>query len=133
MGIDPNNIVVTGSSAGAITVQQAEWEICNSTPMAAGLPEGFNYKGVMAFAGAVLVDGPLGYKSAPCPVMMFHGTEDELVPYDVIRQSVFLRTLSDSESVGAGWRNLPVLSFPRDQSRCRRVYAADRRKAGGFH
>lgn len=85
MGIDPNNIVVTGSSAGAITVQQAEWEICNSTPMAAGLPEGFNYKGVMAFAGAVLVDGPLGYKSAPCPVMMFHGTEDELVPYDVIR------------------------------------------------
>ena len=43
MGIDPNNIVVTGSSAGAIIVQQAEWEICNSTPMAAGLPEGFNY------------------------------------------------------------------------------------------
>ena len=85
MGIDPNNIVVTGSSAGAIIVQQAEWEICNSTPMAAGLPKGFNYKGVMAFAGAVLVDGSLGYKSAPCPVMMFHGTEDELVPYDVIR------------------------------------------------
>ena len=82
MGIDARNIVVTGSSAGAITAQQAEWEICNGTALASALPSGFNYAGIMAFAGAVLVREPLRYASTPCPVMMFHGTEDELVPYD---------------------------------------------------
>lgn len=75
MGIDPDNLVVTGSSAGAITVQQAEWVLCNRAaagrPGVAGrpssdarfgglcdyghvadaLPEGFNYKGIMAFCG----------------------------------------------------------------------------------
>ena len=82
MGIDARNIIVTGSSAGAITAQQAEWEICNGTALASALPSGFNYAGIMAFAGAVLVREPLRYASTPCPVMMFHGTEDELVPYD---------------------------------------------------
>ena len=75
MGIDPDNLVVTGPSAGAITVQQAEWVLCNRAaagrPGVAGrpssdarfgglcdyghvadaLPEGFNYKGIMAFCG----------------------------------------------------------------------------------
>ena len=37
LGIDARNIVVTGSSAGAITAQQAEWEICNRTRMASVL------------------------------------------------------------------------------------------------
>lgn len=109
MGIDPDNLVVTGSSAGAITVQQAEWVLCNRAaagrPGVAGrpssddrfgglcdyghvadaLPEGFNYKGIMAFAGAVMVNGTLDYAVEPCPVMMFHGSEDELVPYDIVR------------------------------------------------
>ena len=102
MGIDPDNIVVTGSSAGAITVQQAEWVLCNRAAsgrpgralsswlcnydhVADGLPKDFNYKGVMAFAGAVMVNGALDYAAEPCPVMMFHGSEDELVPYDIVR------------------------------------------------
>ncbi len=85
LGIDARNIVLTGSSAGAITAQQAEYEICRGgSELAAGLPEGFNYQGVMAFAGAVLAENGLHYAGVPCPVMMFHGTEDELVPYDVI-------------------------------------------------
>ena len=29
LGVDPKNIVISGSSAGAITVMQAEYEICN--------------------------------------------------------------------------------------------------------
>ena len=105
MGIDPYNLVVTGSSAGAITVQQAEWVLCNRAAggrhggagrasssgfcnydhVADELPEDFNYKGVMAFAGAVMVNGALDYAAEPCPVMMFHGSEDELVPYDIVR------------------------------------------------
>lgn len=85
LGVDARNIVVTGSSAGAITAQQAELELCNRTPMTSVLPAGFNYAGIMAFAGAVLVDGTLGYAGKPCPVMMFHGTEDELVPYELAK------------------------------------------------
>ena len=83
LGIAPHNIVVTGSSAGAITAQQAEYELCARTPMTSVLPKDFNYVGIMAFAGAVLTDGELSYASKPCPVMMFHGTEDELVPYEI--------------------------------------------------
>ena len=54
LGIDPENIVVSGSSAGAISVMQAEYEICNSTSWTEVLPEGFNYAGVMSFSGAIL-------------------------------------------------------------------------------
>ncbi len=84
LGIDPDNLVLTGSSAGAITAQQAEWNICQGTNLAKVLPDGFNYRGVMAFAGAVLAAGQLEYAKTPCPMLIFHGTEDELVPYDVI-------------------------------------------------
>ena len=38
LGFDANNIVISGSSAGAITVMQAEYELCNKTKWAAGLP-----------------------------------------------------------------------------------------------
>ena len=85
LGIDPSNIMVAGSSAGAITSLQAEYEICNRTTCASILPEDFNYAGVMSFAGAVLVqDGTLEYARKPCPTLMLHGTDDDLVPYSEI-------------------------------------------------
>lgn len=84
LGIDADNLVLTGSSAGAITAQQAEWNICQNSNLAKVLPEGFNYRGVMAFAGAVLAVGQLEYPQTPCPMLIFHGTEDELVPYEQI-------------------------------------------------
>ena len=109
LGIDARNIVVTGSSAGAITAQQAEWEICNRTRMASVLPADFNYAGIMAYAGAVLVKGRLAYPEKPCPVMMFHGTEDELVPYDAIKAGPVgfygpCRIQPALQSAGAVWR-----------------------------
>ena len=83
--INPNNMVISGSSAGAISVMQAEYEIANKTVWANVLPEGFNYVGVMSFAGAILSrEGKVDYKSAPCPTLMLHGTADELVPYNQI-------------------------------------------------
>ena len=85
LGINPDNLILSGSSAGAITAQQAELEICNRSLMTSVLPSGFNYKGIMAFAGAVIADGALCYAEMPCPIMMFHGSEDELVPYDIIK------------------------------------------------
>ena len=80
LSIDPYNIVVAGSSAGAIIAQAAEYDIvCGRTE---GLPEGFQFKGVMAFAGAVIsLNGDPKYPSAPCPVLMLHGTADQAVAY----------------------------------------------------
>ena len=80
LGIDTGNLVVAGSSAGAIIAQAAEYDIvCGRTE---GLPKGFQFKGVMSFAGAVIsVKGAPEYPSAPCPVLMLHGTADQAVAY----------------------------------------------------
>ena len=86
LGIDPCNIVVAGSSAGAISVMQAEYGICNSIEAASVLPDGFNYAGVVSFSGAVYsFKGRPEYGSTPCPILMFHGTEDRMVQYDKIK------------------------------------------------
>jgi len=88
LGIDTDRIIVSGSSAGAMTAMQAEWEICNGMPEAQVLPEGFNYAGIMSFAGAVFsMKGAIRFPQAPCPVLLFHGTADRVVPYKKI--SVF--------------------------------------------
>lgn len=87
LGINVEDIVVSGSSAGAITAMQAEYEICTRAPLASSLPSGFNFRGVMAFSGAILVkEGNDSEYSGlrPCPVMMMHGTEDSIVPYSGI-------------------------------------------------
>lgn len=86
LGVDPDNIVISGSSAGAISVMQAAYEIANETSWASVLPAGFNYAGVMSFSGAILSrEGKVDFKKSPCPVMMLHGTEDNLVPYNQIK------------------------------------------------
>ena len=84
--VDPSNIVISGSSAGAISVMQAEYELCNRTRWAAVLPEGFKYAGVMSFSGAILSrEGELNYARMPAPTLMLHGTSDELVNYKQIK------------------------------------------------
>ena len=85
-GVNPSNIVISGSSAGAISVMQAEYEIAKATQWASVLPAGFNYAGVMSFSGAILSrEGKVDFKKSPCPTLMLHGTSDELVPYDQIK------------------------------------------------
>lgn len=84
-GIDANNLVISGCSAGAISVLQGEYEICNGGQLSKLLPADFNYAGVMAFSGAVFDNhNPLRFKKEPCPMLLFHGTEDKLVPYKKI-------------------------------------------------
>ncbi len=85
-GIQPDNIVISGSSAGAITVLQADWEAVNRTDYAKVLPEGFRFAGVMSFSGAIFSDtGVPKYNSSPAPTLMLHGTDDQLVPYTRIK------------------------------------------------
>lgn len=85
-GIDAARIVSCGSSAGAITVLQGEYALCNGDPNAQVLPEGFRYAGVISFAGAIFQLGDdLIWQQKPAPLMLFHGTADSNVPYDVVR------------------------------------------------
>ena len=86
LGVDPENIVTCGSSAGAITVLQADYELCNRTKYAAEMPSGFRYAGVMSFSGGILSrNGKLKYATAPAPTLLVHGTADKLVNYKQIK------------------------------------------------
>ena len=90
LGVNPKNIVTCGTSAGAITVMQAEYELCNRTSYAQILPANFNYAGVMSFSGAILSrHGKLTWSKIPAPTLMFHGTVDNIVTYKQIK---FFRT-----------------------------------------
>ena len=86
LGVEPDNIVISGSSAGAISAMQAEYEISNRTSWASALPQGFDYAGVMSFAGAILSrEGKVDFKNNPAPILMLHGTADKLVEYKQIK------------------------------------------------
>ncbi|RBQ11898.1 alpha/beta hydrolase [Pedobacter miscanthi] len=86
LGIDTGMVIISGSSAGAITALHADYNKRNATPLAANLPLNFQYKGVISFAGAILsYQGAPKYAMAPAPTMFFHGTADKLVPYNKVR------------------------------------------------
>lgn len=81
--IDSNKIIASGSSAGAITVLQAEHAICNNKAIANVLPKDFNYAGIISFAGAIFsLDGAPEWPKAAAPIMLFHGSSDNQVPYN---------------------------------------------------
>ena len=85
-GLDPSAVVASGSSAGAITVLQGEYERCTGSALSRRLPEGFRYAGIIAFAGAVLEKSSSGpvWREKPAPIQLFHGDADCNVPYDSI-------------------------------------------------
>jgi predicted esterase len=82
-GVDTSKIMLSGSSAGAITVLQAEWQRCNDTERSRVLPQEFKYAGIVSCAGAIFsTKGRPKFKSAPAPMLLFHGTSDSNVPYN---------------------------------------------------
>ena len=86
LNIDTSKIIISGSSAGAIAVLQADFERANGKPAAQKLPPHFRYAAVLAYSGAILsYDGRFKYKTTPAPTMMFYGTADKIVPYNKIR------------------------------------------------
>lgn len=79
-------IVASGSSAGAITVLQGAYEISTASRIAAVLPPGFNYAGIISFAGAIFSNkGNLKWGNNTAPIQLFHGDADRNVPYNKIK------------------------------------------------
>ena len=76
-GIDPQKIILSGSSAGAEAVLNAAY----LPPMCYGLDSGpVSYAGVIGMAGAI-PDTVVIYNESAIPSLLFHGTDDNLVPY----------------------------------------------------
>lgn len=101
--IDTSEIIISGSSAGAITSLQAAFYLANRNNLKkiyrsnknSGLtykekivkilPAKFNYAGVISFAGAILnYKGKLKWENRPAPIALFHGNADRTVPYNRI-------------------------------------------------
>lgn len=81
--IDTTQIIISGSSAGAVTVLQADYEKRNNKPSARILSKPFQFAGVIAFAGSIFShEGTPSYLIAPAPTLFFHGSADKLVPYN---------------------------------------------------
>ena len=87
-GVDTTKIMISGSSAGAITAVQAEWKRCNGAKAAEVLPEDFRYAAVVSCAGAIYsTNGKPRFKTEPAPMLLFHGSSDSNVPYN--KSSIF--------------------------------------------
>lgn len=86
LSIDPKRIVLMGSSAGAITVLQADYELANRSSIVSSLPVDFRYAGVVSMAGAIFSQrGTPRYHTPPAPTLFYHGTADKIVVYSKIQ------------------------------------------------
>lgn len=98
LNIDTSKIILSGSSAGAITTLQCDYEKRNGFTSAAVLPASFQYAGVISCAGAIYsTKGNPAYKIAPAPTIFFQGSKDNIVPYKKI--SLFGTGLFGSKSL----------------------------------
>lgn len=81
--INPANILVMGSSAGAITALQTDYALCNGYFNSNILPADFRLAGVISYSGAIFsTHGKPKYKlHDPAPTLLCHGTVDKLVVY----------------------------------------------------
>lgn len=82
--INPNHIILMGSSAGAITALQTDYSLCNGYLNSHLLPDSFRLAGVISFAGAIFsTHGTPKYKlHEPSPTLLCHGDVDKLVIYN---------------------------------------------------
>ena len=101
--IDPSLIIISGSSAGAITVLQADYMERDNHLLSEMLPEDFRYAGVLSFAGGIFSrEGVPSYTQQPAPTLFFHGSADRLVPYNKTR--LFHLGMFGSRSLAAKFR-----------------------------
>lgn len=89
LNINPQRIIMTGSSAGAIAVLQADYCRANRLPAAIAMPGGFKPAAVVTYSGAIMCrNNALRYATPPAPTCFFHGTSDKVVNYRRFRGSI---------------------------------------------
>jgi poly(3-hydroxybutyrate) depolymerase len=82
LDIDPSRIILTGSSAGAVSVLQMDYCRANSLEQASVLPEGWKPAAVIPYSGGIMCHKrELKYKTDPAPTMLMHGKKDKIVNY----------------------------------------------------
>jgi predicted esterase len=82
--LNPKHIILMGSSAGAITVLQTDYALCNGYLNSNILPDTFRLAGVISYSGAIFsTHGKPKYKlHEPAPTLLCHGDQDKLVIYN---------------------------------------------------
>lgn len=83
-GVDTSKIILTGSSAGAVTVLNMDYCRANSSDWARELPRGVRFAAVIPYSGAVYSSRSPVYKTPPSPTCFFHGDKDRMVPYNKV-------------------------------------------------
>ena len=82
LDIDPSKLILTGSSAGAITVLQLDYSRANSLEQASALPAGWKPAAVVPYSGGIMCHKrELKWADAPAPTMLMHGKKDKIVTY----------------------------------------------------
>ncbi len=80
-GLDPNKVVLVGSSAGAEAVLHTVYGGQEPSIMETYLGDpNYQYAGVISMAGAIVDSESINNQTA-IPTQLFHGTCDKLVPY----------------------------------------------------
>lgn len=81
LDVDTSRLVLTGSSAGAITVLQLDWCRANGLPQVSVLPRGWKPAAVVPYSGGIMSHGKPTWKTPPAPTMLLHGEKDKIVSY----------------------------------------------------
>ena len=82
LDIDPSRIILTGSSAGAISVLQLDYCRANTLKDASELPAGWKPAAVVPYSGGIMCHKrDLKYETAPASTMLMHGKKDKIVNY----------------------------------------------------
>ena len=98
--IDTSRIILTGSSAGAITVLQTDYSRANHLPVSAALPPAFRPAAVVPYAGGLFCGNcQLSYDTPPAPTCFFHGTSDRIVHYNRFRGSLCMSLFGSNKVV----------------------------------
>lgn len=82
LDIDTSRLILTGSSAGAITILQLDYCRANDLPLAKALPKGWKPAALIPYSGGIMCKKrDLHYATAPAPTLLMHGTIDRIVNY----------------------------------------------------
>ena len=116
LDIDTSRIILTGNSAGAITVLQFDYCRANGMTQTIALPLGWKPAAVVPYAGGIMCHRhDLTYATPPAPTLFMHGTKDKIVAYRAFGLP-FSSKLYGSHTVAGVFREMGYpywfISFP---------------------